>query len=202
MAAAFGVVALAQFATPASAVTLIDETFGSGTSDQFNIGVGNPVGSAFTVTGGNVDLIGDNGSFNLFPGNGNYIDLNGNTSGTITSIGSFSFAAGDTLNLSYDYGTNGAGGGANIFLGTTQIGVLSNVAVNSGFFQGSFSSTQPFSGALSFVSTTPGFGGVVLDNIKLEQTTAVPEPFTIIGTLVGGAAAIRTRKKLKAAAKV
>ena len=33
-------------------------------------------------------------------------------------------------------------------------------------------------------------------------TTAVPEPFTIIGTIVGGTAAIRTRKKLKAAAKV
>ena len=31
---------------------------------------------------------------------------------------------------------------------------------------------------------------------------AVPEPFTIIGTLIGGTAAIRTRKKLKAAAKV
>ena len=36
----------------------------------------------------------------------------------------------------------------------------------------------------------------------VPPTTAVPEPFTIIGTLVGGTAAIRTRKKLKAAAKV
>jgi hypothetical protein len=29
-------------------------------------------------------------------------------------------------------------------------------------------------------------------------TTAVPEPFTIIGTLIGGTAAVRTRKKLQA----
>ena len=31
--------------------------------------------------------------------------------------------------------------------------------------------------------------------------TAVPEPFTIIGTIIGGTAAFRMRKKLKAVAK-
>jgi hypothetical protein len=31
-----------------------------------------------------------------------------------------------------------------------------------------------------------------------QATTAVPEPFTIIGTLIGGTAAVRMRKKLKA----
>uniref|UniRef100_UPI00286A544B PEP-CTERM sorting domain-containing protein n=1 Tax=Chamaesiphon sp. VAR_48_metabat_135_sub TaxID=2964699 RepID=UPI00286A544B len=35
-----------------------------------------------------------------------------------------------------------------------------------------------------------------------SNSTAVPEPFTIIGTLVGGTAAIRMRKKLKATSKV
>ena len=153
-------------------------------------------------SGGNVDLIGNNGSFDLYPGNGNYIDLNGNTSGTITSVGIFSFAAGDLLNLTYSVGTNGAAKKANVFLGTTQIGVIDNIAVGSSFDTLTYSSTQDFSGALSFVSTTPGSGGIVLDNIKLDKTTAVPEPFTIIGTIVGGTAAIRTRKKLKAAAKV
>ncbi len=33
-------------------------------------------------------------------------------------------------------------------------------------------------------------------------STAVPEPFTIIGTLVGGTAALRMRKKLKSSGKV
>lgn len=31
------------------------------------------------------------------------------------------------------------------------------------------------------------------------SATAIPEPFTIIGTLVGGTAAVRMRKKLKTA---
>jgi hypothetical protein len=38
-------------------------------------------------------------------------------------------------------------------------------------------------------------------NFSGNVTTAVPEPFTIIGTLVGGTAAFRLRKKLKAANK-
>jgi sugar lactone lactonase YvrE len=35
-----------------------------------------------------------------------------------------------------------------------------------------------------------------------STSTAVPEPFTIIGTLIGGAAALRMRKKLKSSGKV
>jgi hypothetical protein len=38
-------------------------------------------------------------------------------------------------------------------------------------------------------------------NVSAAATTAVPEPFTIIGTLVGGTAAFRMRKKLKLARK-
>ncbi|NJR32538.1 MAG: PEP-CTERM sorting domain-containing protein [Chamaesiphon sp. CSU_1_12] len=33
------------------------------------------------------------------------------------------------------------------------------------------------------------------------SSTAVPEPFTVIGTLVGGTVALRIRKKLKSAGK-
>lgn len=43
------------------------------------------------------------------------------------------------------------------------------------------------------------------DNINVSATvpgtTAVPEPFTIIGTVIGGTAAVRMRKKLKQAGK-
>ena len=43
-----------------------------------------------------------------------------------------------------------------------------------------------------------------IDNIQFNSavtSTAVPEPFTIIGTLIGGTTALRMRKKLKAIAK-
>jgi hypothetical protein len=45
--------------------------------------------------------------------------------------------------------------------------------------------------------------GVAIDNVNLTAAaaTSVPEPFTIIGTLIGGTAAARMRKKLKQASK-
>jgi hypothetical protein len=53
--------------------------------------------------------------------------------------------------------------------------------------------------------TAGGFNGIaIIDNIQFGTATAqsVPEPFSIIGTLVGGTAAFRLRKKLADAHKV
>ena len=40
------------------------------------------------------------------------------------------------------------------------------------------------------------------DRVGINNAATVPEPFTIIGTLIGGTAAFRMRKKLKASSKV
>lgn len=45
-----------------------------------------------------------------------------------------------------------------------------------------------------------GFKGV--GGTAVVPTTAVPEPFTIVGTMLGGAAALRMRKRLKATNKL
>jgi len=52
--------------------------------------------------------------------------------------------------------------------------------------------------------TAAGNGAGIIDNIQFGTATAqpVPEPFSIIGTLVGGTAAFRIRKKLADANKV
>jgi hypothetical protein len=44
----------------------------------------------------------------------------------------------------------------------------------------------------TFTTTITGSG-----NVLASGATSVPEPFTIIGTLIGGTAAVRMRKKLK-----
>ena len=49
-------------------------------------------------------------------------------------------------------------------------------------------------GDLSYLSSFTNGGAA-----SFGAVVAVPEPFTIIGTLVGGTAALRMRKKLKAA---
>jgi hypothetical protein len=53
------------------------------------------------------------------------------------------------------------------------------------------------------INTTGVNGSLALiDNIQFgSAATAVPEPFTVIGTLIGGTAAVRMRKKLAARTK-
>jgi hypothetical protein len=46
--------------------------------------------------------------------------------------------------------------------------------------------------------STPQFDNI---NVSAAGTTSVPEPFTIIGTVIGGTAAVRMRKNLKQAGK-
>jgi hypothetical protein len=53
--------------------------------------------------------------------------------------------------------------------------------------------------SISFLDGNPNALAFDKINATVEQTAqSVPEPFTIIGTLIGGTAALRMRKKLKA----
>jgi hypothetical protein len=190
-----GVAALAQFASPASAVTLINEDFGSGIPDGYNLPVGTTVGS-FTVSdptgtnpSGNIDLIGNGGGFDFYPGNGNYIDLNGNTPGAISSS-TVTLLGNNTL--TFLLGANGSGS-ADIFFGGVQIGSVTAGGGGSLTPQTiNFGGTQ--AGALSFVSAGGTFGGVVLDNIQLDST-AVPEPEAFPGLLLFAGGAVMLRRK-------
>lgn len=59
-------------------------------------------------------------------------------------------------------------------------------------------------GAIQSILIRNASGGIEVDHLQYglaSTSTAVPEPFTIIGTLVGGTAALRMRKQLKGAAK-
>jgi hypothetical protein len=191
---AIGVAALTQFTSPASAITLINETFGSGNPDRFN--VSSAVGT-FAVTSGNIDLIGNGGSFDFYTGNGNYIDLNGNTGGTITSTSSFTFNPGESATLSFDYGTNGVGTSADIFFGGNLIGSLLTPSGGSSFTPFNLTFNNPGSGALSFVSTNAGGGGIVLDNIQLSSNPAsVPEPSDMLGTAIAFGSIVMLKRKL------
>lgn len=58
--------------------------------------------------------------------------------------------------------------------------------------------------AIASISFQATGGYTELDNFRFgtaNAATSVPEPFTVIGTLVGGTAALRMRKKLKSAQK-
>ncbi len=61
-----------------------------------------------------------------------------------------------------------------------------------------FNFTGTGSDTLSFQASNVILSPLGIDNVTVtgEKPTAAPEPFTIIGTLIGGTAAVRMRKKL------
>jgi hypothetical protein len=65
---------------------------------------------------------------------------------------------------------------------------------NGAFPGGNFSAG--FNTGTSFFGRTSAYAVDIL-NVNNTTSTAVPEPFTVIGTLIGGTAAFRMRKKLK-----
>jgi hypothetical protein len=107
--------------------------------------------------------------------------------------------AGQNYVLSYDFFSNGSiPNQFQVKVNNTTLFDQENIPEQTAFTPYSF----------NFVGTgldTIQFGGrhfsyvLVLDNVVVDAaaSTAVPEPFTIIGTLVGGTMAVRMRKKLK-----
>jgi hypothetical protein len=151
----------------------------------------------WTVTGGGtVDTIGP-GLYDVFPGNGHYIDLDGSNGAT----GLFSKALTATAGMTYT---------ATFQLAGNHRGYADDtVAVNFGSASGSYTlssadafgtyslsftaaSSGPFS--LSFKNSGADYVGVLLDNVSVA---AVPEPATYGMLLAGlglvGAAARRRR---------
>jgi hypothetical protein len=186
LALAFGAVDRAQ------AATLFSDTFNTENGGIANNGTLSYTGFAnWDVTGGNVDLIGTN-SFDLYPGNGLYVDLNGVTQGAITTKQSYSITDGD---VTFSYGTNdGTAAIADVFFGTTKLGSISNVGSGSSFSTGTFSIAN-LSGQLSFRSITGTAGGIVVDNIVLNESTAVPEPSDLMGTVFALGSVVALKRK-------
>lgn len=143
--------------------------------------------SNWTVTGrGAVDLIGVGSGFDLLPGNGGYVDLDGTGGGPGRLSTSQTFAAGNyTLSFS--------------LAGNQRNSESDTVTVSLGSWSESFTVQQhdPFQritrtfgtsgGALSFQNSTGTVAneGALLDNVSVSLP-GVPEPATL--TLLGGLA--------------
>jgi hypothetical protein len=134
-----------------------------------------PAASGWTVSGGTVDLVGIGGAFDLIPGNGGYVDLDGSTRQSGLLSANVSLLGGVMYTLSFDLAGSHRGGSETV-----------NVSFGSTAQSFSPASADPFSRhSLSFTPATAGsysFGyqnlggdnvGILLDNVSV---TAVPEP--------------------------
>ncbi len=200
--AAAALVAGLGLAASASASTVLSDNFDAAVPDQLNW-AGD---SVFLPTSppGTVDLIGAGGSFDFYPGNGSYLDLDGSSgtgndpAGEITSIASFGPGF---YTLSFFLGGNARGAvpqTTRVILGDFATDIT--LASADPLTKYTFSFNTASSGSLIFRELGPSNQqGNILDNVAL----AVPEPATwammILG-FGGVGAVIRRRHGLRAAA--
>jgi hypothetical protein len=207
---AFGTIATGAVAmmsaAPASAALLQTGEFGftDGTLDFFNINtfaIGNPLSVTFDPTPANARISSATGDFDPIFDEGSIYSVS-------TATGNFAFVSGNRYRLTNDLPFAFTNQGVTI---TVNAGSLFDVITNNasqGLTLAAFGATGKITNADGTVATqqlafsfndlpnTPGRGNYGI----LVSPTAVPEPFTIIGTIVGGTAALRLRKKLTQAA--
>jgi len=182
-----GFAAAALMAGHASAGVVLLDNFNSDGPPVLNW----PGDATFTSTGapGSVDLIGAPPPFfDLAPGNGFYVDLDGSSgtgndpAGQLTSV--LSFGAG-TYTLHFDLAGNLRGApdqSTTVSLGDFAVTLTPTASTN--FVNHSFTFTTATAGKLVFTEHGPSDQqGNLLDNVELQ--TGVPEPTTWALMLVG-----------------
>jgi hypothetical protein len=190
-AAATSAVLSVAVAFPATAATLFSDNFNGETLGTN----GSP--SQWTVTRGFVDIIGNVGFFEFYPGNGRYLDLDGSgqAAGRIETNTPFPLVVGENYRLSFSYGRN-------LGLGLTpesmRFGVTGNFAdpfslsLNQAIpnllpFSREFTATSA-TGRIFFDHAGGDDAGIVLDNVLLEsidRTAVVPVPAALPLMLAG-----------------
>jgi predicted outer membrane repeat protein len=204
IATAIALLAGAAFAQAASAGVVLQDDFNSDAQMLNWTGDAVFTSNAVLDTGGAIastDLIGTN-FFDFFPGNGNYVDLDGSTGyGNVPTAGQLesntSFGAG-TYTLTFDLGGNDRGAAAQTTV--ISLGDYSDaITLASGDPLAVHSLTFTTTGGnLFFTENGPSDQqGNILDNVTLS-TAAVPEPMTWAMMLVGFGgmgAAMRTNRR-------
>ncbi len=171
------------FSVSAQAAPIFSDNFDSYTADQLNWIP--PALSGWTVSNGTVDLIGIGGGFDLLPGNGSYVDLDGSTSSSGLFSNSVNLVGGTTYTLSFDL----AGNNRNSVTETVNVNFGSTAASysplgNDPFVNHTLNFTPGISGSYSLSYQNVGGDnlGALLDNVSVS---AVPEPQTYAMLLAG-----------------
>ena len=203
-----------MFATPSYALTVFSDNFDSNPADQLDT-----TPSGWTLLNGTADIIGAGGSYDWYPGNGSYLDLDGSKG----AFGQSTFLLSNTVvnytpgnyKVSFDYGINHGDGSDTdlITLGAYLAGfgffdlltVDADALDHNGvtFTQAMLSGFLPFnvSAQLYFRGDSVGAsdqGGGIVDNLRVNRVSAVPVPgaaILLLSGLIGLGGLSRFRRK-------
>jgi hypothetical protein len=186
-------VALAMaFSAGAQAATVFSDNF-DGDALQLNTVPTNwSIGNA-----GAVDVIGAPGFFDLLPGNGHYVDLDGSNGLAGLLQTSFASTAGTLYTATFQLGGNqrdGASDPVTVTFGSTSLTLP--VGPTDGFTTYSISTTSAGGNLqLSFLDGRDGNIGALLDNVSVSS---VPEPASLALMIAGIAALGFTARRRRA----
>lgn len=171
---------LTPFKSAQASTVLLQDNF-----DSETLGLSSPSLTNWTISDGTVDVIGNPNFFDLRPGNGRYLDLDGSSrnAGKITSKTTFSFNPGDFITLQFDLAGSqrSDSNSVTVSLGSlfSETFTLSS-SVPFGTITRTFNPTSATNAQLMFDHAGGDNLGLLLDNVNLS-VQPVPEPLTILG---------------------
>ena len=180
-----------------AASTVFSDDFNSYVPDQYSWIP--PASSGWTVSDGTIDLHGAGGEFDILPGNGSYVDLDGSTLDSGLLSKNVNLMAGTTYTLSFDLAGSQRGNRpetVNVNFGETAEAYTLNVTDPFKTYALNFTPDSTGSYSLSYQNVGGDNRGAFLDNVSV---TAVPEPATY-AMLLGGLGLfgfLAQRKKLR-----
>ena len=186
--------ALGAFTSGAQAAVLFSDNF-----DSNGLGL-NTVPAGWTASNGTVDIIGP-GLFDLYPGNGAYVDLDGSTNNAGELSQSFSLDGGVMYSASFTLGGSKRGDSNVVDVSFGNAMQSFTLASNDplALYTVGFTPATNGSYALTFANQGGDSLGAILFDVQITDTAAIPEPETYALMLAGlGLLAVVGKRRLKA----
>ena len=153
----------------------------------------------WTVTSGSVDLIGQGGVFDLLPGNGRYVDLDGSTGLSGTFDNQVPFSALTTYTLSFDLAGSQRGDTnvVDVIFGTASQSYTMNSLDPFTTYMLSFATNGAANYQIFFKNNGGDNIGALLDNVKVSTGVSevpVPAALPLMASALGIIGLSRRRK--------
>jgi hypothetical protein len=172
------------------AATIFSDNFDTYVPDQLNWVP--PGSSGWTVIDGTIDLHGAGGSYDVLPGNGSYVDLDGSSLDSGLFSTSLNLIGGEMYRLSFDLGGSQRGNRSEtveVNFGSTTSSYVINVTDSFSTYTLEFTPGSDGAYSLSYLNVGGDNRGAFLDNVSVSSgpvpASSVPEPATYAMLLSG-----------------